>query len=854
MNAGPKRQREKRSCVTTACRACRKRKIRCDGLLPTCSTCSNYQSVCEYDFDNDRRRRPSVAQVDALQARVDHLQKLVKSLRAENARLLAGQRGNQQMEEPQLHFNLSGIDHDSQSRPPIFMPEIDHIPTHGSRGEDTSRLVDNVANIFSELKLTKSGEMSWFGPSSNLNLDDAATKLNGEKEEHPPQAEEIFDQHEWLSFDNFDEEIAFHNLSQQPDFDLTGDFGTGSWAGVSLEHAESTAREDLLYQAATQDHLLLLYWTWQHGFFVLISKELFVADLERARSQHTMAKRSKFYSPLLLCAILAHAAPLSRRVELRSNPDEPGTSGDQFFKRARRLLEYEMENPGITTVQALALMGSREAGCGRNGLGWLYSGMSFRMALDLGLHMSCDELVKTGQITQNEADSRLMSFWGCYAYDKSWSAYVGKPESIAAHLVEEVPWPTISVEAEQDLWEPYGEETSPTMLASEPMLAYSSSTARQIVAIQGILGSVVRNLYSTTGKGQRANYSDTVTKLHCELLAWLQKLPGPLKVRNHGFSASHLLPHVLVMHILYHTATILLFRPFISHARSNCLPESFDPLGSCTSSAVKIVTLVKAYRKDYSLQFCHNMAVHGLFTASTIHLVNLVSKNASYEHSARQSLFRSTELLKEMGSTWQSAVRCLQVIWGLMERHHVCVGQAPLTETVHSKANHTLAPDEDDYLNDTNMDYTYESRSRQQFMHSMAQMPQLVTHPNISLDCDKDELAHNPRQPLYGAPDHAWNLAPRSTLTFEAGSTPEKGGLDQNNSYIYTDFDMSIFDTMGVGTSTSAVLNVNQSTGIGIPSTNMVGTAIASPTDVYLNPFSTIFEGDISHQHPFYNG
>jgi hypothetical protein len=45
-------------------------------------------------------------------------------------------------------------------------------------------------------------------------------------------------------------------------------------------------------------------------------------------------------------------------------------------------------------------------------------GMSFRMALDLGLHLSCDELVSSGRMSQEEANARAITFWGCYLYDK----------------------------------------------------------------------------------------------------------------------------------------------------------------------------------------------------------------------------------------------------------------------------------------------------------------------------------------------------------------------------------------------------------------------------------------------------
>ena len=544
-----------------------------------------------------------MAQVDALQARVDHLQKAVKTLKAQNTRLLAGQTGSQhhwepmqQTEEPPSFFRSPRNDHRTISNRLAVSRDDANSFDQSRQEEDTSQLVDDVANVFSVLKLTKSGDVSWFGPSSSLNLDDAAIRSDDEKESCASQTAEVLDRDEWTNREDLSDPDQFDDIFDHHDVDSKLDFRTDSSPAMSLEFADTGTSEDPLYQTSLQQHLLSLYWTWQHGFFVLICKNMFVADLEKARSQRTMHKRSKFYSPLLMNALLAHAAPLSRRLEVRANRQDSKTNGDQFFKRAKLLLESEIESPSITTVQALALMGSREAGCGRNGLGWLYSGMSFRMALDLGLHLSCDELVTSGRITRNEADARLMTFWGCYAYDKSWSAYLGKPESIPAHLIEGFPWPAISAEEEKELWIPYGEEVTPSLLARDPMPAHTSSTSRQIIAIQGILGSIIRNLYSTSGKGQRPNYSDMVTDSRCELFAWLRELPGHLKVRNHGFSASHLLPHVLVMHILYHTATILLFRPFISQARSNCLPASFDPLGSCTNSAVKIVTLVKNLR------------------------------------------------------------------------------------------------------------------------------------------------------------------------------------------------------------------------------------------------------------------
>jgi hypothetical protein len=84
------------------------------------------------------------------------------------------------------------------------------------------------------------------------------------------------------------------------------------------------------------------------------------------------------------------------------------------------MVNDEHEKPRLTTVQALALMSVREAGCGREAKGWVYSGMSFRMACDLGLNL--DEGALPGftgsHLNEEEIDARRITFWGCFLFDK----------------------------------------------------------------------------------------------------------------------------------------------------------------------------------------------------------------------------------------------------------------------------------------------------------------------------------------------------------------------------------------------------------------------------------------------------
>ena len=44
--------------------------------------------------------------------------------------------------------------------------------------------------------------------------------------------------------------------------------------------------------------------------------------------------------------------------------------------------------------------------------------MSFRMALDLGLHLDSQRLVELGYLSEEEYNIRAITFWGCFIFDR----------------------------------------------------------------------------------------------------------------------------------------------------------------------------------------------------------------------------------------------------------------------------------------------------------------------------------------------------------------------------------------------------------------------------------------------------
>lgn len=152
-------------------------------------------------------------------------------------------------------------------------------------------------------------------------------------------------------------------------------------------------------------HLLALYFCWEYPTFASLSKEHFLRDFQEGRA--------RFCSDILVNALLALGCRFSSQPNTRSNPDDPYTSGDHFFKESQRLLYQESDHHKLTTIQALGIMSIREASCGRDSESWYYAGQSIRLAIEMGLHQIGDD---GGD--EDELAVQAATFWGAFALDQ----------------------------------------------------------------------------------------------------------------------------------------------------------------------------------------------------------------------------------------------------------------------------------------------------------------------------------------------------------------------------------------------------------------------------------------------------
>ncbi|KAE8835124.1 hypothetical protein PTNB73_09534 [Pyrenophora teres f. teres] len=383
------------------------------------------------------------------------------------------------------------------------------------------------------------------------------------------------------------------------------------------------------------EKLLDLYFTWSHPFYVLFSRECFYKDFK--------ADQDKYCCSLLVNAICAYACHLTDDPAGRTDPNNFRTAGDHFFAEARRML-FDDETPSLTTVQALCIMSMREPSTGRDSSGFGYMGRCIRMCVELGLHLNYGADA-TLNLTPSEVEVRKVTFWGCFTVDTIWTIVMGR--------ISQLPRAAITLD------KPILEE------APSPPEAYpnASNTAAGIVTTRLFL----QEFTSLSELVNDNNYmffapKDQLTSLklldcYRKYQTWYKKLPLPMRLEGKRQPE----PHILVLHMLYYTIIVHLFRPLL---KVDLIHSDVQPRAICINAANKVSELVRLYRKFYSFRTAHLLIPHILLTVSVVHLLyskdnetskkNLVESLQGLEalHECHYFGARSFRIIHTLAKTW----------------------------------------------------------------------------------------------------------------------------------------------------------------------------------------------------------
>ncbi|KAM5359853.1 hypothetical protein ACJZ2D_014152 [Fusarium nematophilum] len=598
---------QKRRCVSTACIACRKRKSKCDGAVPSCAACASvYGTECVYDPNSDHRRKGVYREkVDSMKARNSTLQILIEAILnadEDDVPVIVNKIrtcnsldavAEQILKQQELHEQQQGDDDNSDMEQGNENYTTDQ-PVQGER---------DLARKMGELRL-ENGAVRFIGGTSHLiYLGDP--NHEGESDPSPEQ----------------------YSSGVDP---IT------TWTRVTQD-------------AQLITHLINMYFDWHYPYFTTLSKAMFFRDFMRGKAG--LGRGTAYCSSLLVNAMLALGCHFTSVAGAYGTPGDNRTKGDHFFAEAKRLIveNDEYEKPRLVTVQALALMSVREAGCAREAKGWVYSGMSFRMAEDIGLNLDVGQLDKE-RMSDYEIDARRITFWGCYLFDKCWSNYLGRLPQIPKSSFNVSKFDVFPDEDAQS-WSPY---TDSGFDQSFKQPSRTRAIALQLSKLSEISSDLLAFFYhpNTIGKSSgKAVELKKLSELHRRLEEWRKDLPKEFEPKDGQ------LPNVLLMHMFFHLQYIHLFRPFLKYSpASSPLPPHVSPRRICTANAGAISKLLRLYKKLWNLRQICNIGVYMVHSACTIHLLNLPEKTA------RRDITHGVKHLEEIAEDWLCARRTLSIL------------------------------------------------------------------------------------------------------------------------------------------------------------------------------------------------
>ncbi|KAJ9425034.1 fungal-specific transcription factor domain-containing protein [Fusarium oxysporum] len=367
----------------------------------------------------------------------------------------------------------------------------------------------------------------------------------------------------------------------------------------------------------TSQTCMAAYFKYQYQFHMLIYREYFLRDYD--------VGSGRYYSDALLFAICSLGA-----MQL----DDSRSVSDIFAHQAQQLIYAALDSPELTTLQALALLGYREIGVGHTSKGWLFAGMAFRLAHEMGLHLDPNNWDASTEGASNR-DTEILRrvYWAIFIADKQLSLYFGRPPAL--HPSESDVRNTIRLQYPPD-WE--------GLLDTYICKGASATEFEDGVALVGSfiyqaeLCKIAHLMITDLFENRRGNVDATVAaarsrQIHVSLTSVVQ-------------------PSVLRMHMLFHTIMIILHRPPSHMYEKQGIAESED-VEICYESLQAILRLMRTYSRHYRFRSLPLDFVQTLSTAAGTIMMKRFFQGASWEDSdIARSLSTVIDAMEEVQHTW----------------------------------------------------------------------------------------------------------------------------------------------------------------------------------------------------------
>ncbi|KAL4898147.1 fungal-specific transcription factor domain-containing protein [Aspergillus ambiguus] len=648
--------------MVRACQFCRRRKVKCDGVKPSCSTCRGSNRPCIY-HNGPQKQRPSAALINSLKKEKTALEETLSLLKRADDTQRRALLESMTLENGRVLLPQSAVISTTQSSPEHAAEQEQHQQLNHPGIVPLDLRVREAVNGDTDGHNDNDGGHDYAMSSSDedgFNITDQPPSINGSHR----ASDSIYSSTSVIRVSSPARALGLDAPSHEQRAALVEGLRYRLIANSAMERQREYRMRALTtirgIPAELAFHLLDLHWNRQHHTFLLTYRPTFMRELVNG---------GPYCSDLLLYAVFACASKFSERLEVRSDPTDPETAGQQFFSRCDQLLQCEglLSQSQISTVVALLMLGSTFIARGKTSKGWLYTGYALRMVYDLELHVDSQEL--TGEKAE-EIEIRRRVFWGAFICEKLQSLYLGRPPTIRlrdAHVSLDF----MDTFEELEPWEPYNDPTTPDVgpkaVASQVSPAYSVSVFQQLCLLSKIMTRILNKIYFVGATARKT--VNEIRPLDDALASWYSDLPAHLAyepwTKDAADATVMVAPNRIILLTTYHFLVVLLHRPFISISSSDVAANntaSTDRNGvddviklsayswkRCTTAARHITSLALSYRSIYPLRKSNYLLSYAVYVACTIHVLNTASVSAG---SDKNTYAESSSLLS-------ASLRCL---------------------------------------------------------------------------------------------------------------------------------------------------------------------------------------------------
>lgn len=528
----------KRRRIARACDMCRKKKIKCDGKLPSCSHCTNYKTECIFTQVEKKRNPPKGAKyIEGLENRLGRMENLLrlsgllgedevgtdlgmleKRLQRREASLSAGE----SVPASPSQGTPSGSEHLSPGSQQTSGGSRSGDSLRGRRSGDKSSDggVEDLSDRMCSLITNNQGETKYIGSSSSYSI----FSPTGVK---------------WVN-----EKTGDNSFAQMIADGAQDDSKWAYWQpGIFGDIFERRVYQSLPSKPETLA-LLKDYFENFNCIFPLFHQATFMHLVDRQYSDDPY-DGSGWWASLNIALAIAH------RLRVMSNlvSKDADAKGWMFLKNAMAVYpELTMRNTDLLSVQALLGMALFMQGTPNPQPSFVLVAAAIRLSHSIGLH----KRGSTFNLNNAEVEQRKRVFWIGYMLDKDLCLRAGRPPAQDdGDMNVELP----NADPEDDIGNlpiPGGKKFN---------------LFRAMAEFATIQSRVYNELYSASASRQSdGELLNTIGELDKRLEQWKDDVPIDFRPEQE-IKASHtpLIVHVVVLHFSYYNCLTTVHRMAVHH-------------------------------------------------------------------------------------------------------------------------------------------------------------------------------------------------------------------------------------------------------------------------------------------------